>query len=110
MRAFGAGEDRPRRLREIVGAPRRDHAGRGTRVTQIDPEDTGVSVRASHDAEMKKTLAGEVVQIPAGTFEKASVFLASRRAPDRSGDVVHAGQCTRPLAPREAASSHALAV
>src|SRR5512132_3610729 len=44
---------------------------------------------ASHHAEVQQSLAGHVVEIPAGAHEEAAVFLASRRAADQVAGLVH---------------------
>src|SRR6185295_15258463 len=95
VRALGAGQDGPRRLRQIGSTPRRDDTGQGPRIAHVDRADARVAMGASHHAEVQQSLAGHVVEIPAGAHEEAAVFLASRRAADQVAGLVHAAQCNR---------------
>jgi hypothetical protein len=89
VRALGAGQDGPRRLGQIGGAPRRDDTGQGPRIAHVDRADARVAMGASHHAEVQQSLAGHVVEIPAGAHEEAAVFLSSRRAADQVAGLVH---------------------
>ena len=51
--------------------------------------DARVAMGASHHAEVQQSLAGHVVEIPAGAHEEAAVFLPSRRAADQVAGLVH---------------------
>ena len=54
-----------------------------------------MSVETPHDAQVKQSLAGEVVEEATAAYQEPDIFLPSRRAADRTHMFVHAGQCTR---------------
>ena len=64
-------------FQEVFGARHRDNPRQGGRFGGRNRANAGVSVRASHDAEIKHPGPGEIVQIPAAAGQQRQVFLAA---------------------------------
>ena len=96
VRPFGPGQDRARRLGQVAGAHAATTPGAVRAALSSTSGDARVGMEASHDAEVQRPRAREVVQVAARPDEEAAIFLPSRRAADQVAGLVHAAQCNRP--------------